>query len=134
MVDRMSYNPAVSPSSFQFGVNAQVPAGGSIQLEGPGTTTTGFVLSNKGIIVGGSIGVSNSPSANDYNLEIRVNGVTVATVALVAGQVKAFANLSVAVVAGDVVTAFMVRTSGSGGSTFNNQQAIVQISNISNVT
>jgi hypothetical protein len=129
----MSYNPAVSPSSFQFGLTTNV-IGASAQFLGPDATTNGFVLSNRGYIVGGSIGVTGPASANDYNMEIRVNGVTAAVVPLPAGQLKAFANLSVAVSAGDTVTAFMVRTTGSGNSSFGNQQVIVQISNISNVT
>lgn len=129
----MSYNPSVSPSSFQFGANAQVPAGGTLQLLGPDQTSSGFVLINDGKIVGASLGVVGT-SGNNYDMEIRVNTVTVATLSLTAGTSEAYGSLSISVVAGDSITVFMVRTSGSGGSTFQNQQAIVQVSNMSNVT
>jgi len=117
----------VNRQSYQFGLNSAVPSGGTIPLEGPGNNTTGFAAIRAGTITGGSISV-NTASANDYNLEIRVNTLTVATVPLPAGSTVAFSSaLSAPIAAGDVVTVFMTRTSGSGGSGFNQQQAIVEI-------
>lgn len=120
----------ISPDTMgaQFGSNNAVGAGGTLQLEGPGTTLVGITAIRAGTISGGSITV-NAASANDYDLDIRVNGVSVATVPLPAGSTSAFSSaLAVPVVAGDIITVFLVRTSGSGGSGFNNEQALIEIS------
>lgn len=80
-----------------------------------------------GTVTGGSIRV-NVTSTNSYNLDIRLNGVSVATVALAAGSLGASSvALSAAVAVGDVLAAFMVRTAGSGGSTFTEQAAAIEI-------
>jgi hypothetical protein len=80
-----------------------------------------------GTICGASLQV-NVASANSYNLSIRVNGVEVATLALPAGSTGAHtAALSVAFLAGDVITTFLVRTAGSGTSAFNRESALVEI-------
>jgi hypothetical protein len=123
----VSYNPTAAPAPYQFGENGLVPAGGTLQLLGPGQTSAGFRIIKAGTIIGASISV-NTTSTNDYNLEIRVNGSTVTTVALAAGNTSAASILSTPVAAGDILTAFMVRTSGTGGSSFNEQQAVIQIS------
>jgi len=69
-------------------------------------------------------------AARAYDLDIRVNAVSVATLALPVSTIGAdtcTAPLSVAVVCGDVITAFLVRTAGGGASTFNNEAAMVEI-------
>lgn len=116
-----------SADTYQFGNTAQVPAGGTLQMEGPGQSLNGFRVFRAGTIVGGSIAV-NAVSANTYDLQIRVNGVSAAVVTLAAGLTSAQTiALSIAVVAGDIITAFMVRTAGAGGSTFNEEHAVVEI-------
>jgi len=79
--------------------------------------------------VGASVQVA--PAADgvrSYNLDIYVNGVSVATLALAAGSIGAStAALAVAVAANDVVTAYMVKTAGAGASSFDEIQALVEI-------
>jgi hypothetical protein len=112
---------------YQFGQTAQVPAGGTLQMEGPGQSLNGFRVTRAGFIVAGSIAV-NAVSANTYDLQIRVNGVSAAVVTLAAGQTSAQTiALAVAVAVGDIITTFMVRTAGAGGSTFNEEHATVEI-------
>lgn len=113
--------------TFQFGNTVIVPAGGTLQLEGPGQTLNGFRVYRAGRITAGSIAVS-AASANAYNLDIRVNAVSVETVALAAGLTGASSiTLSAAVAVGDIVTAFMVRTAGAGGSGFTEEHAVIEI-------
>lgn len=113
--------------TFQFGNSVIVPSGGTLQMEGPGQTLSGFRVYRAGRITGGSISV-NISSLNDYDLDIRINGLSVATVSMVAGLTSASSVLlSAAVAVGDIVTAFMVRTAGSGGSGFSEMHAVVEI-------
>lgn len=117
----------VTPVNFQFGQTAIVPAGGTLQLEGPGQSLAGLRLNRAGTITGASIQV-NIASANSYDLDIRVNGVSVATLALAAGLTGASTTaFTVAVAANDVITAFLVRTAGAGGSGFNEEHAMVEV-------
>lgn len=68
-------------------------------------------------------------ATNDYNLEIRVNGISVATVPLPSGSAGASSvALAAAVVIGDIVTAFMVRTAGADVSDFTEEHAVIEIS------
>ena len=113
--------------TYQFGQTAQVPAGGTLQMEGPGNSLSGFRVTRPGTITAASVAV-NAVSANTYDLQIRVNGVTAATVTLAAGNTSAQSiALAVAVVAGDIISAFMVRTAGAGGSAFNEEHITVEI-------
>lgn len=120
--------PAI-PVTFQFGETAIVPAGGTLQLNGPGQSLAGARMNRAGLITGASIQVNVADGARAYNLEIRVNGVAAATLALALGTTgNSTTALSVAVVAGDFITAFMVRTAGAGGSTFTETQGVVEVS------
>ena len=116
-----------SPTTYQFGQTAQVPAGGTLQMEGPGQSLNGFRVTRAGMIMAASVAV-NAVSANTYDLQIRVNGVTSATVTLAAGTTSAQSiALTLSVAVGDIITAFMVRTAGAGGSTFNEEHVVVEI-------
>lgn len=117
--------PTITP--FPFGNTVAVPAGGTLQLQGPGQSLNGFRVYRAGTITAGSIAV-NVASANAYDLQIRVNGVSVATVALAAGLTSASSVvLTAAVVVGDIVTTFLVRTAGAGASGFAEEYAVVEI-------
>lgn len=112
---------------YLFGNTAAVPAGGTQQMQAPGQAIQGYQMMRAGTVTGGSIRV-NVTSTNSYNLDIRLNGVSVATVALAAGSLGASSvALSAAVAVGDVLAAFMVRTAGSGASTFTEQAAAIEI-------
>lgn len=114
-------------AKYPFGNTSTVPAGGTQQLQAPGQSLNGYRLMRAGTITGASIAV-NVASANSYNLDVRINGSSVATLALAAGATSnSTVALSVAVVVGDILTAFMVRTAGSGGSTFSEQSAAVEV-------
>lgn len=106
-----------------------MPGGGTLQLEYSGDSLVGQRQITAGTITGASIQVNVADGARSYNLSIRVNGVEVETVALPSGSTGAHdATLSSAVVAGDLVTAFLVLTAGSGASTFDEESALVEIS------
>jgi hypothetical protein len=99
-----------------------------LQLEGPGSTLAGFRVYRAGTITAASIQVDVVDVTRSYNLEIRVNGVAAATLALPAGSIGASTvALAVAVAVGDVVTAFMVKTIGVGASTFGEEHAVIEI-------
>jgi hypothetical protein len=81
-----------------------------------------------GTISGASIQVDSVDAARAYDLDIRVNTVSVATLALPVSTIGAnTAAFAVAVVAGDVITAFLVRTAGVGASTFSFENAVVEV-------
>jgi hypothetical protein len=115
---------------YQFGRNTQIPGGGTLQLWGPGPTATAIRLLRAGNVTAASIQVGAVDAGNAYNLEIRVNGATVQTVALAAGILgnQAVFAVPTAVAAGDLLTAFMVRTAGGGASSFSDMQAVVEVS------
>jgi len=117
-----------SREPYQFGRSGAVPGGGTLQLFGPGSTTTGFRMDRPGTITGGSIQVNVVDAVRAYKLSIRVNGVEVALVALPVATLGASSvALAVAVVAGDLLTAFMVLTAGAGASTFTDTIAMIEV-------
>lgn len=121
--------PGVTQQNFQFGENIPVPGAGTLQLDGPGNTLVGFRVYRAGTITAASIQVDVADATNDYNLDIRVNGISVATVPLPSGSTGASSvALAAAVVVGDVVTAFMVRTAGADESDFTEEHAVIEIS------
>jgi hypothetical protein len=74
----------------------------------------------------------NPVTGNDYKLSIRKNGVTaadeIAFVALPKGSIGSQdGTLAVAVVAGDILYAFMERTAGGGASVFGRTSAEVEL-------
>ena len=107
-----------------------MPGGGTLQLLGGGSTTVGYRMFSAGTIDNASIQVNAADGARTYQLQIRVNGVTVATLTLVSGTTgndTCTSPISAAVVCGDVITAFLVRTAGVGGSTFTAESALVEV-------
>lgn len=112
---------------YTFGNTVQVPGAGTLQLLGPGGTLAGARKFAPQTITSASIQVDTADPARVYNLSIRVNGAEVATLELPAGDAGANTDtLSVPLGVTDVVTAFLVKTSGPGGpSVFSKQYATV---------
>jgi len=112
--------------NYPFGNIIPVPGAGSLQLLGPGSTLVGARIFSAATLTSASIQVDAADSSRAYNLSIRVNGVEVATLALPAGAAGASrTDLSIPVAANDLLTAFLVKTSGAGISTFTRQYATV---------
>jgi len=85
-------------------------------------------VARAGTIVAGSIQVAPVSDTQTYDYQIRVNGTTVATISLPASTLGASSTaLSVAIVANDVITTFLTRTSGSVTSAFTNEHGTVQV-------
>jgi hypothetical protein len=128
-------SPAAAPppggsgrSYLAFGRSAVVPAGGSLQLQSAGNVLVGKRIVEAGNIVGLSIEVGVVDATRAYMLDVRVNGVSVATIALPVSTLGAQAAVGpIAVVAGDLVTAFLVKTAGAGASTFSTINAQVEV-------
>lgn len=119
---------AADRDRFQFGNSAAVPGAGTLQLTGPGLALSGLRMNRAGTITGASIQVNVVDNARAYDLDIRVNGVSVATLALPILTLGAHTvALAVAVAAGDLITAFMVLTAGVGASTFVEEHAMVEV-------
>lgn len=118
---------AADRDRFVFGHTTQVPGAGTLQLLGGGSSLVGLRMNRAGTITGASIQVDVVDNARAYNFEIRKNGVAVATLALPIITLGAHTvALAVAFVAGDLITAFMVRTAGVGASTFSSEHALVE--------
>jgi hypothetical protein len=114
--------------TFQFGATTRVPGAGTLQLQGPGTTLAGFRVFRAGSITAASVAVDVPDGTRSYNLDIRVNGVSAATLALPSGSIsESTTTLAAAVNVGDIVTAFLVRTTGTGLSTFQESHAVVEV-------
>jgi len=120
----------VPKESYQFGNTVVVPSAGTLQLRGAGNSLSGFRILRAGYLVSASIQVEVVDATRAYNLDIRRNGVSIATVPLAISTLgNAVAVTSpIALAIGDVITAFMVRTSGAGASTFTEENAVVEIS------
>ncbi len=116
-------------ASLAFGNNTTVPSLGSVQLRAPGDSLVGYRVTTAGTISRASLEVNLPDAVRSYVLDIRVNGLSVATVPLPATSTGAHsAALANAVVAGDRVTTFIVLTAGVGASTFTQETAFVGIS------
>jgi hypothetical protein len=114
---------------YSFGRAAAVPAGGSLQLFAAGQTLQGFSVIRDGKITGLSVRVNVLDAARTFQLQVFVNGVlSTAVLTLASGSTSALTiALALAVAAGDIITAFVVRTVGAGASTFGNEEALVEI-------
>jgi hypothetical protein len=122
------FDTPANRTTYGFGVTFSVPTAGTLQLQGPGNAIEGYRISRAGRITAGSIRVNAGDSSRTYNLDIRVNGSSVATVPLALSTLSnSLSNLSVSVAVGDIMTAFLVRTSGSGASTFGEMLASVEV-------
>jgi hypothetical protein len=107
------------PNSIGFGNTGGVPSGGTLGLLGPGNTSVGIRVPYDQRIMGVSLQVNVIDTARTFNLSIRVNGVEVSTLALALSTLGTQnVALNIPVVTGDVITLFMVRTSGAQASTF----------------
>lgn len=114
--------------TYQYGRSTKVPGEGTLQLLGPGDTTVAVRINRNGTIVGASIQVDVVDASRAYQLEVWKNGASIATVSLAVSTLgNARSDIAVAVSAGDLVSAFVVQTSGSGASTFSNQHAMVEV-------
>lgn len=123
---QIQYDQASFGEIFNFGNTIAVPGAGTLQLLGPGGTVVGPRRFSQQTISSASIQVDVADGSRSYNLSIRVNGVEVATLALPSGATGANTTaLSITLAATDVLTAFLVRTSGSGVSTFSKQYATI---------
>lgn len=125
-------NPALGPVrvKYSFGRSAAVPAGGTLQLFAVGQTLQGFRALRTGFITGLSLRTNVGDAVRSYELRVFLNGVLSAAVLAFpagGGTSQATTVLLVPVVAGDIVTAFLVRTAGAGASTFVDEEALVEI-------
>lgn len=115
-------------NKYTFGRSAAVPAGGTLQLFATGQTLQGFRAIRAGKITGLSLRVNAADGARTFQLQVFINGVLSAAVLTLAGVTSVSTTaLAVAVAAGDIVTAFVVRTVGAGASTFVDEEAAVEI-------
>jgi hypothetical protein len=81
-----------------------------------------------GRLTAASVQVNVVDPSRAYNLEMRVNGIVAATVNLPISTLGVISTtLNVAINAGDLLTVFLVRTSGSGGSAFTEVNAMVEV-------
>lgn len=113
---------------YQFGRSTQVPGGGTLQLLGPGDTTVPLRVNRAGAIVGASIQVNMVDASRTFDLQIWQNGASVATVSLPLSTLGAArSDLNVAVAVGDLILAYLVRTTGVGASTFSNEHAMIEV-------
>jgi hypothetical protein len=86
-------------------------------------------MNQSGTIVGGSIGVDAADGSRGFQFEVRKNDSIVETLNLNVGNVYASSiAFSTAYVNGDVITAWLLRISGSGTSTFNNESGVIEVS------
>ena len=126
-ITRRQFAAGVSFFAVAFGRNTAVPGMGSLQLKAPGDSFVGYRTGRVVTLTGGSIHVNTPDGVRSYNMDIRINGVSAATVPLVAGAVGAHtAALAVPVAAGSEITAFVVLTAGVGASTFTQETALVE--------
>lgn len=131
-----SNSPALQDSKvvgkwMQFGSNTKVPNNGIKYLSTGGnvaTSSAGIILLRAGIITGASLRVSTAEPANVYNLSIRINGTEVGVLTLSATNTSAFTTaISQVYAAGDELSLALVRTSGSGKSTFATASVLLEI-------
>lgn len=119
---------AADRDRFQYGNSTSVPGGGTLQLEGAGDSLGALRMNRAGSITGASIQVNVVDNVRTYDLDMRINGVSVVTLALPISTLGAHtAALAVAFAAGDLLTVFLVRTGGAGASTFADEQALVEV-------
>jgi hypothetical protein len=107
------------PNSIGYGNTGGVPPGGTIALLGPGSTNLGIRVPADMKLMGASFLVNLIDASRTFNASIRVNGAEVAAIPLPLSTLGAqVTSLNIPVVTGDVVTVVIVRTSGTGASTF----------------
>lgn len=110
-----------------FGRRSTVPDEGTLQLAGPDSSFTGVALIRAGTITGASI-VLDAADADTYRVSIRVNGTEQAVLDF-AGVTSAYTGaLAYGVNAGDIITVWVTRQSGTGESAFADMQAVVEVS------
>lgn len=124
-------NPGMAYSVvWQFGRSIAVPTSGTLQLFGVDSNAVGVRIMRACTVTGGSIQVNVQDNSRSYNLEIRKNGTAVATVSLASGTVgNSDTTFSAPFAAGNILTAYLVRTSGTGASTFTSMDVQVEATN-----
>lgn len=116
------------PGSLEFGNTGGVPSGGTIALLGPGNASVGVRVPSDQRIWGASLQVNVIDVARTFNLSIRVNGVEQATLALGLSLLGAEnVAMNVPLLAGNLITVFMVRTLGVQASTFSQMRAQILV-------
>jgi len=106
---------------------AKIPTGGSSQLELGNAVMQGFVLPRAGQITALSIGV-DAVDAKTYRLQARINGVAGTAILDFTNVTTAYTTaLTTNVNAGDVLTGWIVRQSGSGASSFYMITAVFEV-------
>lgn len=113
---------------YVFGTTFAVPTAGTQQLLGPGNTLAPYRMPRNGRITAASVQVNIVDTTNAYDLQIRINGVTVSSINLPANTLGVNSNLlNAPVLETDLLTVFLVRTAGAGGSDFTEVNAMVEI-------
>ena len=89
----------------------------------------GYRVIRAGTITGASIQVDALDATRSFTLSVRLNGAEVQTLTLPVSTLGVDGTFGVptAVVAGDIITVFMVRASGGGASTFDEESAAVEV-------
>lgn len=111
--------------------NTNVPAGSGVLFLSYGKAPIDLVeytVKKAGKITGITLSVDLVDGSRDFDLEITINGAPGPILSLLSGNLDAFVTgLSTAVSAGDTISAFLRRTSGSGKSTFSNIIADIEL-------
>lgn len=114
-----------------FGADKKVPGSGTRFLGfagGPLSSAVGVRMLRAGTITGASLEVDTSEASKVYDLSIRLNGTEVETLTLSATTTgNEDTTFSTSYVAGDLISVAMVRTSGSGSSSFDDIVALVEV-------
>jgi hypothetical protein len=112
-----------------FGLNTGVPGAGMLDLLGPGDTRAPFRVIRPGYITGGAIQVDIADASKDYDFEIYLNGLLVATVPLLFGSTgNQDTTFMIPVTLADFIEAKMQKTGGpAGASDFSNIYGVVEL-------
>lgn len=120
----------VDDRAYILNHDSKVPSSGTQYLRAGMVPTSAapIVVPAGGTITRASISVDDADAGNDYDFEILVNGSVVETIALLSGANSAVSSvLSSSVVAGDEISARLVRTAGTGKSDFDNITATIHV-------
>jgi len=109
-------------SGWNFSVSQAVPASGTLYLStGRVFTSSVPVIATESLTLSGvSIGVDKPDIVRGFSLDVLVNGVVVFALPLPAGTVKQSSQFLALVDSGDEIALRIVKTSGSGKSSFKN--------------
>lgn len=132
-------SPALQDSKYvakwiHFGVSVAVPNNGTKFLQGPGNVTSSaaaLLLPRPGVITSATISADKVDGSRDYKLSIRINGIEVGQLNLLLGTATVFTTaLALSYSAGDLLSLALIRTAGSGKSTFKNVTSTIEINEV----